>query len=384
MRRTDGLTSAYTDDKTSQMEPKAIDLFSGCGGISLGLQRAGFRVIAAADNNRKYSATYVKNFPSVHFLHDSLAEINPKDLMKTLGLKPGDLDLLAGGPPCQGFSKNVPRSQRRADSQNNKLIVTFLDYCDTFRPKAVMMENVAEMKSGFDEAYTNQIRDRLSKIGYKVHEGVFNAADYGVPQRRRRAFFVATRNDLSNFKFPATTHGDGNGIPPHLTIRDAISDLPKLEDGEGEPLLSYEKAAETAFQKLMRKGSKKLSNHKTRKLKPLQSKRLSCLKPGQGIKDLPSSIRPKGGYSGAYGRLTWEMTSPTITRWVFHPGSGRWGHPEQIRVLTTREAARIQSFPDHFVFHGTFTDMAGQIGNAVPPLLSEAVARAIKSALPGS
>ena len=363
------------------MDLKAIDLFSGCGGISLGLQRAGFKLIAAADNNKKYSATYVKNFPSVHFLHDSLADINPKELMKILGLKPGELDLLAGGPPCQGFSKNVPRSQRRADSQNNKLIVTFLDYCETFRPKAIMMENVAEMKSGFDETYTLQIRDRLTKIGYHVHECVFNAADFGVPQKRRRAFFVAVNNKISGFKFPTPTHGEGCITGNYLTIRDAISDLPILEDGEGESLSPYTKSAVTAFQKLMRKGAKHLTNHKTRKLKPLQSKRLSSLKPGQGIKDLPTNIRPKGGYSGAYGRLTWEMTSPTITRWVFHPGSGRWGHPEQIRVLTTREAARIQSFPDHFVFHGTFTDMAGQIGNAVPPLLAEAVAKAIKSVL---
>jgi DNA (cytosine-5)-methyltransferase 1 len=348
----------------------AIDLFSGAGGISVGLQRAGFSIIAGIDNNEKYIQSFRHNFPKAKTIVGSLSELEPDELMKELGLKPGDLDILVGGPPCQGFSKNVPLSKRPIDSNNNQLVNEFLRYCEAFKPRFIIMENVAEMRNGYGGAYTEAVEQRLRKAGYSVHHRVFLAADYGVPQRRRRAFFLA-RRDGKEIVIPKPTHP--NKIN-HVKVHEAIDDLPTVEQGESSE--EYATNPNNDYQKAVRGRETKLKNHAAKLLKPLQAQRLSSIKPGQGIKDLPPEIRPKGGYSGAYGRLTPDMIAPTITRWVFHPGSGRWGHYDTPRVLTIREAARIQGFPDDFEFVGTYTDQAGQIGNAVPPLLAEKVAKA--------
>lgn len=365
------------------MKLTAVDLFCGCGGISEGLRSAGFDIIGGADNNPKYAITYVKNFPTTRFVGGSVAEIVPEDFCRIVGINPSEVDLLAGGPPCQGFSKNVPRSQREIDSKNNLLVNTFLNYCEILRPKAILMENVAEMRNGFGEVYTRNIFRRLTTAGYIVSESVVNAADYGVPQRRKRAFFVALRGEMEPFVFPWAKYSNETDLftDPYRTVADAIFDLPSLKDGEGSEEMQYSAPATTQFQKEMRKDSKTIWNHMTRKLAQKQFDRLATLSPGQGIKDLPSNLRPKGGYSGAYGRLSWDMVAPTITRWVFHPGSGRWGHPQDIRILTTRETARIQSFPDSFKFFGSFNDMAGQLGNAVPPLVAKAIGESIKQRL---
>lgn len=145
--------------------------------------------------------------------------------------------------------------------------------------------------------------------------------------------------------------------------------------------MAYATPPASAFQRLVRNGHADVSNHRPRKLQPVQHARLKSLKPGQGRADLPEAIRPRSGYSGAYGRLTEKMIAPTITRWVFHPGSGRWGHPRDTRVITIREAARLQSFPDDFVFVGTYTQQAGQVGNAVPPLLARRIGEEIMGQL---
>jgi DNA (cytosine-5)-methyltransferase 1 len=306
--------------------------------------------------------------------------------MKYLDLKPGELDILAGGPPCQGFSKNVPRKNRFLDQPNNMLVRTFIEYVEALQPKIVLMENVAEMKNGFDQSYTQEILARLGSDGYKVSYQVLNAADYGVPQRRRRAFFLANKGN-KHIDFPIPTHSKTNSDddflfsvmePKHyITVWEAIGDLPKAVNGPNKTRLKYDCAPFTSFQKKVRNGNVDVSNHIPRKLTPIQHERLSSIQPGEGIKNLPDHIRPKSGYSGAYGRLTKDMVAPTITRWVFHPGSGRFGHPEEPRVITIREAARIQSFPDDFEFIGTYTQQAGQVGNAVPPILAESIARAI-------
>ncbi len=246
------------------------------------------------------------------------------------------------------------------------------------------MENVAEMKNGFDQAYSNEIIERLNNAGYVVAHNVLNAADFGVPQRRRRAFFLASYGK-KEISFPTPTffspeNGYQSGFfPSHVTVWDAIGDLPPLKHGEGKDPCPYTMAPFTKYQETMRSYSETVRNHVARKLAPTQYERLAALMPGQGLKDLPPELQTKGGYSGAYGRLTKDMIAPTITRWVFHPGSGRWGHPTDIRILTIREVARIQSFPDTFVFAGSYNDQAGQLGNAVPPLLAEKIARTIRS-----
>lgn len=355
---------------------KAIDLFCGCGGLSAGLRDAGFSIVAGIDIEPTYIQTFTKNFPESESICADVTQLNPKDLLAKLGLEKGELDLLAGGPPCQGFSKNVPRSQRQLDSENNKLVKTFLNYCKDIYPKWVLMENVAEMRNSFENHYTNEIVETLTELGYKVIHGVHNAADYGVPQRRKRAFFIARRDGVEP-KEPTVTHckrtekNKVSELKPHISVWDAIGDLRPLEHGEGQEKDIYNKPAQNDYQKYVRNGSKHVYNHIAKKLKPLQLERLKSLSPGQGIKELPENIRPKGGYSGAYGRLTEEMIMPTITRWVFHPGSGRWGHPRDIRLITIREAARLHGYKDNFIFFGSYTQQAGQLGNSVPPILAK-------------
>ena len=356
---------------------KAIDLFCGCGGLSAGLRDAGFNILAGIDIEKNYIQTFTENFPESLSICDDIAQIDSLELLESLNLEVGELDLLAGGPPCQGFSKNVPRTQRQLDSKNNTLVKTFLEHCEAMLPKWVLMENVAEMRNGFGQHYTDEIVERLTQVGYEVIHGVHNAADFGVPQRRRRAFFMARRDGITPIE-PSATHSKDllNNSRPHVTVWDAISDLRSLEHGEGISPDKYKKKPQNDYQKYIRNGCKYTHNHIAKKMKPVQFERITSLKPGQGIKDLPDHIRPKGGYSGAYGRLTKDMIMPTITRWVFHAGSGRWGHPIDYRLITIREAARLHGYKDCFKFIGSYTQQAGQLGNSVPPLLAKIMGEA--------
>ena len=365
---------------------KAIDLFCGCGGISAGLRSAGFNVIAGADIEPRYMTTFQRNFPSAAPLKEDLVHYTPSELMTTLGIEPGELDVLAGGPPCQGFSKNVPRKLRSMNDPNNLLVQRFLDYCEQIKPKAILMENVAEMRNGFAGRFSDEINERLDKAGYKVTPAVLNAAEYGVPQKRRRAFFLALQGASAPI-IPTPSHLDkpkqqlGFGIDNFVNVWDAIGDLPRLQHGQGNEPCNYACEPFSEYQKAHRNRNGLVKNHVARELRPLQYARISALEPGQGIKDLPDNLKVKGGYSGAYGRLTKDGVAPTITRWVFHPGSGRWGHPVDLRTLTIREAARIQGFSDDYEFVGSFVQQAGQVGNAVPPLLIKQIAATIKEQL---
>jgi DNA (cytosine-5)-methyltransferase 1 len=368
------------------MKNGAIDLFCGCGGISAGLREAGLEVVAGVDINKKYINSFSHNFPNASVITEDITKIPPKDFLKLIGKKKEEIQLIAGGPPCQGFSKNVPRSKRYLADPRNLLIKSYLEYCEYIRPPILMMENVAEMKNGFDMAYTEEIEERLSQLGYSVKHVVLNAADYGVPQRRKRAFFLATVSSYG-VVLPVPTHSktllenDLFGNQTHVNVWDAIGDLPSIEHGQGFDEVKYTCKPMNNFQVVMRKNMKVVKNHVARKLQPKMYERMAYLKAGEGNKELPEHLKTKGGYSGAYGRLTKEMIAPTITRWVFHPGSGRWGHPVDIRTITIRETARIQSFYDSFEFVGSYVDQAGQLGNAVPPLLAEIVAKSLLSTL---
>lgn len=354
---------------------ECVDLFCGCGGLSTGLKMAGIEVLAGVDCERKYLGSFSHNFPDAQSLDCDLALLTPQEFMSQLGIEAEQLFLVTGGPPCQGFSKNVPRRERYEQDPRNQLVGAFLDFCEALRPQWVLMENVAEMKNSFEQSYTEEILVRLQKAGYRVAHRVLNAADFGVPQRRKRAFFVANRLGI-DFEFPTPTHAAHTPsqtlfpLRSHVGVWEAISDLPSLEHGAGEKTTSYCGPAASEFQRKMRGDNMVVSNHVARALQPTQFERLSALEPGQGLKDLPLHLQTKGGYSGAYGRLTKDMVAPTITRWVFHPGSGRWGHPVDTRTISIREIARLQSFPDAYEFVGSFTDQAGQLGNAVPPLLA--------------
>lgn len=370
---------------------KVIDLFCGCGGISTGFENEGFQVLLGADLNGRALRTFAHNFPDAQALQVDLNSVNPKFLLPELNLKSGALDCLVGGPPCQGFSKNVPARNRRMGDPRNRLMLTFLEFVKALQPKFVLIENVAEMLNSYEEAYKSAILEALEGLGYRATVRRLLAADYGVPQLRRRTFFFANRIGVppSLPKPSRLAPREREGLFTHqlpkgyVSVWEAIGDLPTLCAGEGESPCDYPEPPQTEYQKVMRVSAGKLFDHIARALTKPQMDRVKHLRPGEGegVEALPHHLRPKNGYSGAYARLIPDEPARTITRWVFHPGSGRFYHPFDYRVITIREAARLQSFPDWFVFQGTYIQKSHQVGEAVPPLLAQAFAKEIKRAL---
>lgn len=366
--------------------PTVIDLFSGCGGMSWGLYKAGFKVLAGIDNWDRALETFQFNHPTAKTIEADIANLDPVSVMATLDLEPGVLDCLIGGPPCQGFSKNVPAAYRFLNDPRNQLFREFLRFVEAMLPKVVVMENVAEIYKAYNGSVRLEILEKLQELGYETEVAVLYAPDYGIPQRRRRCFFFASRTGIKPVLPPPVfgpehTNTLFGTIKQYRSAWSAISDLPVLENGDGYEPMEYGQYPENEYQAEMREGSKVLYDHITRELREKQFARISSLEPGQGIKNLPKKLRPKSGYSGAYGRLDFEMIAPTITRWVFHPGSGRFCHPREVRLLTIREAARLQSFSDDFRFTGTYIEKSHQVGNAVPPLIMQSMAKNIKVCL---
>lgn len=367
------------------MKHTMIDLFAGAGGLSTGFHLAGFESLCAIDINSKALATYSHNYPQARIINQDIEAINPSELRLLLGLKKKELTALIGGPPCQGFSRNVTAEYRYLNDPQNLLYKTFLEYVKEFRPWYVLIENVPEILKAYNCVVRNNIHNGLESIGYKVTSVSLNAANYGVPQTRSRAFFIASLDSKAP-SIPEPTHTDlktdsqqqlsifKSPLIPIITVKDAIGDLPSLEAGQEYVNEYYSSPAQSDYQSLIRNGSKKITNHIARALSPIQMARAKALKEGEDARNLPPQLAPKKHYSGAYGRLFWDKPAKTITKWVFHPGSGRFFHPTQNRTITIREAARLHSYPDNFHFLGSYTNMAAQIGESVPPILAKAIA----------
>ncbi|MGJ5632285.1 DNA cytosine methyltransferase [Nostoc sp. KVJ20] len=380
------------------MTHKIIDLFAGAGGLTTGFHMVGFECLCAIDVNAKALATYKHNYPDAKIIHQDICKVSPCDLRLALGLEREKLTALIGGPPCQGFSRNIPAGDRNLNDSRNQLYRTFLEFVEEFRPIYVVMENVPEILKAYNGVIREEITEKLESLGYKVVSSSLNAAHYGIPQTRSRAFFLASLDH--SLHLPEATHfGDTRSdyrtpksctqlnlleanIFPLVTVKDAIGDLPPLDAGQDYNAEVYPDAPQTTYQAMMRNQSTKIVNHVARALTPIQLSRARALSEGQDARDLPCELAPKKHYSGAYGRLYWDKPARTITRWVFHPGSGRFFHPTQDRTITIREAARLHSYPDNFHFLGTYTDMASQIGESVPPLLGKVIASSILQAHP--
>jgi DNA (cytosine-5)-methyltransferase 1 len=378
------------------MTYKLIDLFAGAGGLTTGFHLAGFESLCAIEVEAKALSTYKHNYPNTKIVHQDIRKVNPSDLRSCLGLQKEELTALIGGPPCQGFSRNIPADYRYLNDFRNQLYRTFLEFVQEFRPLYVVMENVPEILKAYGGVVSNEITKQLEAQGYKVTSASLNSANYGVPQTRARAFFLASLD--KPLQIPAPTHcGEirsdyrttkscnqltllQSNISSVVTVRDAIGDLPPLTAGQEYDAEVYPFPPQTAYQAVIRDGSTNLVNHVARFLSPIQMSRARLLSEGQDARDLPPELAPKKHYSGAYGRLYWDKPARTITRWVFHPGSGRFFHPSQDRTITIREAARLHSYPDNFHFLGTYTNMASQIGESVPPLLGKAIAASILQA----
>lgn len=351
-----------------------LDLFCGCGGMSWGLAKKGFNIVAGFDIWDIALKTYQLNHKDAKTVNLDLSDADPIEVLKSIGVDPESIDVMIGGPPCQGFSKNTPVSWRALEDPRNQLYKAYLRFVREVNPKVAIIENVAEIYNAFHGIIRDEIVNTLNGWGYKVKVKIVNMSNYGIPQKRRRCFFFASKNGTPSFP------KEDERI---LAGWDAISDLPIVNQGEGYDGMPYSNDALNEYQRHMRINSTSLYNHIANIMRPVQTARIASIGPGQGLKDMPEELQVKSGYSGAYGRLDYTSVAPTITRWVFHIGSGRFAHPREIRGLTMREAARIQSFSDDFHFLGSRNDQAGQIGNAVPPYFMEKLADNIMDALQG-
>jgi len=346
---------------------KVADLFSGVGGLSLGFEQAGFEVSFAVEFDKDIAAAYEKNHAGTTMYNSDISKLDARALLA----KHGKVDVIVGGPPCQGFSQKGKRLSVKDD--RNYLFRQYVRFVDVFRPKFFVIENVPNIITTADGYFKNEIIKEFSALGYDVKADVFDVSEFGVPQQRRRAVFIGQLG-LNTVQFPKP-----NG--KHVTVNDAISDMIPLESGCGAEESEYLFPAKTAYQRLMRKGMKSgVKNHQATAHSEIALTRMRMIPKGKGKEVLPPEHRTKSIYSGTWCRLLEDDIASTITTRFDTPSSGRFTHPTQNRCITVREAARIQSFPDNFVFYGTKTSQMKQVGNAVPPIFANAIAKTILKA----
>jgi len=383
--------------------PTCIDLFSCAGGLAEGFRAAGFSVLAANDSDPPAGVTFRRNFPEAEFFAGPISRLRGDHLITASAVKVGSLDCLIGGPPCQAFSYN--NHQRSESDVRAGLFRDYLRIVKALRPKALVMENVPGILTVGGGAVVEEIYESLEAFGYECEGRILYARDFGVPQLRRRVFFIATRLGWDEELFPEGTFGPCPKPKPrhddyvhawerqpgqhygHLNavkVGAAISDLPAIANGGGADRLRYAAPARTILQKMFRNGERFAPNHKTRTLGSLMMERLRFIPPGGSGRDIPFQLLPAGmqraqrnSHTTRYGRLSRHGVCSTILT-KCDPHWGRYIHPSQDRIISVREAARLQSFPDRFKFYGSISDQYRQVGNAVPPLMAAAVGRAVR------
>lgn len=336
------------------MKPTVIDLFCGCGGLSYGFMKAGYDIVVGIDNWKDAIETF--NYNHTKNVGKVLDLFNAKP--DELGIK-NNIDVIIGGPPCQGYSI---AGKRIIEDERNELYKSFVKFVDHYQPKAFLMENVPNIISMGKGALKEQIIKDFETLGYKVVYKILMASDYGVPQNRRRAFFVGLKNG-EEFKFPEQL------VIDKVTSEEAISDLTEdsILDGTAYPFPPKSK-----FQTKIRNGNKVVFNHEITNHKEQTVEIISIVPDGGNYKDLPKELHQTRKVNIAWTRLNSQKPSFTIDT-----GHRHHFHYEYNRVPTVRESARIQSFPDSFVFKGSKTSQYKQVGNAVPPMLAEHLAKKI-------
>ena len=352
-----------------------IDLFSGAGGLSLGLKQAGMDVVISNELEKDFAETYRKNSPSCRMINKNIYDIDFGREAGEIGLS-GKVDLVAGGPPCQGFS-TVGRKDK--NDVRNSLFEQFLRVVSETKPRYVLFENVSGFKRLYEGIAYKGTVEGLSSMGYEYVSGVLNAMDYGLPQSRQRTIILAWREGENPVFLPTPTHGSKR--KPFLTLLDAISDLPPI--GTGLSSSSYLCNPQNEYQKLLRGSCTVLTEHFCAKYGDRMKSVISKVPPGGSIMDVPVDLRPKGYFKNTYARLVPDSPSPTMTRNFGTPSSSRCIHPFQDRALSTREGARLQGFPDSYIFHGGKGSKNLQIGNAVPVVLARVLGESISSAAKG-
>jgi DNA (cytosine-5)-methyltransferase 1 len=350
--------------------PTAVDLFCGAGGLTLGLKQAGFRVVLGVEVDKEISRTYAANHPDTKLLVKDVREVTGSEILKATGLK--GIDLVAGCPPCHGFSKLTDKYRR--EDPRNELLLEMVRLVEEISPRIVMIENVAGLATRGKRILGDCV-ERLERIGYSVNTKVLQIADFGIPQSRRR--FVLLAGKGFRIPMPKQTHcrkGDKRRkLRPWTVLADVIRESDK-------PVrLSVA---------LKRGGPRKFKWHVVRDLEEISLDRLRSLKQGNGRSSLPVGLRPKChkdvdvGFSNVYGRMSWGQVSPTITSGCTSPCKGRFGHPSDLRTISVREAALIQTFPKNYKLDTeTMETACVLVGNALPPRFAKIVGRACRYSL---
>lgn len=347
-----------------KQELTAIDLFCGAGGLTVGLKKAGFKVVAAIEIDPDLARTYKKNHPEVEVIVKDIKEVSGKDILKLTGLK--KIDLVAGCPPCQGFSKLTDKFHR--DDERNKLVIEMSRLVSELKPTVCMLENVPGL-SKRGQPLLNILEQNLDSMDYIVNKGVLQMADFGVPQSRNRLVLLAGKG--FDIPLPDATHAQkpikGSGIKEWVKVRD---------------VLKIKKEPVSMATAKINGGPLKFNWHVVGDIKPITLKRLKAIKPGASRADIPKSLRPDchkssdTGFSNAYGRMSWDEIAPTMTTRCTTFSSGRFGHPEENRTISVREAALIQTFPkDYILDTDNMLTACRLIGNALPCTFAEAVSK---------
>lgn len=364
-----------TDSPKSMIEyqPTMIDLFSGAGGTGCGFKEAGFRILGAVELNANAAKTYRSNL-GVNVKEIDIRKLVPAEFREELNLKIRELDVLVGCPPCQGFSRI--RNGNGESDERNDLVLSYLKFVEEFMPRYAIFENVPGiLKYDYAKAFYKQLYRGLKKLGYDIKKFEENAADYGTPQHRQRVVVVAARFGQKMLVL-TPTHGDpkskkvkSGDLLPWLTVRDAIGNekYPELEAGQNgeENGLYPNHIAPRIISKRVLDFIKEVPHNGGSRTDVAREKWLAC------------HLKGEGGFIDVYGRLSWDKPSNTLTCGCTNLSKGRFVHPTQNRAITYREAAALQGFKDTFYFHGG--EVSKQIGNAVTPQLSNALAHAVKN-----
>ncbi|MCM1327161.1 MAG: DNA cytosine methyltransferase [Bacteroidales bacterium] len=351
---------------------KIVDLFAGVGGLSYGFSRLKeFEIIMANEIETDISKAYTLNYPDVNMINCDIHELTEGIIREAVG--GNKIDIVVGGPPCQSYST---LGKRRMDDRAN-LFMQYKRILKILKPRAFVFENVTGILSMDKGNLFRSIQAEFQELGYQLKYKILNAVNYGVPQQRERVILVGFLGS-NPYEYPLPTHGEG--LLPYVTLRDAIGDLPMLLSGQTDN--HYAKAVENDFLAFVRhNGSTVLTEHSAPKNGAHLIKIMQALSDGQCKDDLPEDIRPKSGYGNTYAKLWWDKPSTTITRNFACPSSSRCIHPRDSRAMSIREGARLQSFPDDYGFFGSDGMKRLEIGNAVPPLLSVAIAGKMLQAL---
>lgn len=358
------LTPSSEPESNGDARPTALvyDFFSGCGGTSAGLKRAGMKPVMAIDFDKEAAATYQANFPTAKVFREDVRKLRTEDIASLFERDRTVPIVFSACAPCQPFSRQ--NRQKNATDGRITLLSELQRFIDRFRPEVLFIENVPGLKATSKDATLRPFESLLGlldKLGYKYDCKILRAMDYGVPQSRQRLILVAS--SFGAFALPEPTHGPGR--TPYVTVRQAIASYPALEAGEA---------------------SEMFANHRAARLSPLNLERIQATRQGEGRTNWHEDLRLRCHgdekiFTDVYARMWWDRPAPALTTRCVSISNGRFGHPDQDRGISVREAAALQTFDDDFVFEGSFNGMARQIGNAVPVRLAEVVGKAIATHL---